>query len=256
MPVDLRMERQLAAEELSRQPQTLGQAIWKPQPPPKAGKQPAMPEQGEVRQGAVKGLGTDWGRGALEPNYANYRCFNCHIAKQCPTPEKMECNVGNGICGSIVVPGSPTGVSPYVTKRGGESNGSVPEAGEVGTATAVPEAGEVEKARVVLEAGELGTATAALEAEEVEAATAVCEAGEVGKAMVVPEAGEVGTATAVRETADMATARTVPEDGEMWTAMALSEAGKVEKARVVLEAEELVTLFEQYCRGAVILHIG
>ncbi len=53
----------------------------------------------------------------------------------------------------------------------------------------------------------------------------------------------------------MATARTVPEVGEVGTAMALSEAGKVGKARAVPEAEELVTLFEQYCRGAVILHV-
>ena len=53
----------------------------------------------------------------------------------------------------------------------------------------------------------------------------------------------------------MVTARTVPEVGEVGTAMALSEAGKVGKARAVPEAEELVTLFEQYCRGAVILHV-
>ncbi|MGH0123254.1 UNVERIFIED_CONTAM: hypothetical protein FKN15_011473 [Acipenser sinensis] len=129
------------------------------------------------------------------------------------------------------------------------------EAGEVGTVTSVPEAADVATATAVPEAGEVGTAMAALEAEEVEAATAVREAGEVGTATAVPEVGEVGTATAAREAADMATARTVPEVGEVGTAMALSEAGKVGKARAVPEAEELVTLFEQYCWGAVILHV-
>lgn len=125
------VERQLAAEDLARQPQTgtyrkpTNQwTVRKVQPDNDPGKNLISLSEPEERFSTVKGLVrvNDLGEGARKGSprdFSQYQCFRCHkighIAKRCPQlDEPMQCNSAEMFCGSIIVSGTPEGQYPYL----------------------------------------------------------------------------------------------------------------------------------------------